>query len=738
MRKLMWFTIGFSAACAVSLWLLPQDSVYLCVAVMAIGCLFISTRNPVFYSRIAAMILWGSLAGMVWFSAFQQCYLEDIVSLDGSRQVISITATDYSERTEQGAIRVYGSTVCQGKTYKTCAYLDETVSLAPGDRITAAFQLEMTAVEKQYYAGNGVFLLAYQKEEGQIARADKHTFRQMASILSERLEKQMAGFFTQREFAFAKALLLGETEDIDYALDTQLKVSGIRHVVAVSGLHIAVLFGLFRVITLRQPVFTALLGLPVLAMFTAMVGFTPSVCRACLMTALMMLGLCIDREYDGPTALAFAVLAMLLGNPMAVASVSLQLSAASVTGIFLFCKPIYRTLTEKWKADSKWMAALRKWTLSSVSVTLSAMFFTTPLCAVHFGMISLIGIVTNILTLWAVSIIFCGIFAVCAVSLVWHGGAVFLAGLVSCLMHYVLKCVQILSAFPLAAVYTDSIYIAVWIVFCYCLVGVFLLIKHRSVTQLTLCALFALMTAVLFSWMVPWCSGMQMMVLDVGQGQSIVLQAEGRTFLVDCGGDSDEATADIIASTLLSQGIHRLDGIVITHYDRDHAGALPYLLTRLDTDYLIAPYTQQETVLPSINGRAIQTKEDMRINLKTGSIQIFASGYWGDGNENSLCVLFEWQNCAILITGDRSSLGEKLLLKKIDLPKVDVLIAGHHGSNDATCRELLDTVQPDIVMISVGEDNLYGHPHGETLDRLEEYGCEVYRTDQNGTLRFRR
>ena len=229
-----------------------------------------------------------------------------------------------------------------------------------------------------------------------------------------------------------------------------------------------------------------------------------------------------------------------------------------------------------------------------------------------------------------------------------------------------------------------------------------------------------------------------MQVLDVGQGQSIVFQTEGRTFLVDCGGDSDEGTADVIVQNLLSQGICRLDGIIITHQDRDHAGALPYLLTRLETDLLITPFTQEKMELPQIKGEIVFAQNDLKIPLESGCIRIFASGYWGDGNENSLCVLFERENCAILITGDRSSLGEKLLLKKVKLPKVDVLIAGHHGSEDSTSQELLEAVQPDIVMISAGKGNSYGHPHENTLRRLESYGCKVYRTDLNGTLVFRR
>ena len=100
--------------------------------------------------------------------------------------------------------------------------------------------------------------------------------------------------------------------------------------------------------------------------------------------------------------------------------------------------------------------------------------------------------------------------------------------------------------------------------------------------------------------------------------------------------------------------------------------------------------------------------------------------------------MFEHENCAILITGDRSDLGEELLLRKTKLPKVDVLIVGHHGAEDSTGEALLRAVTPETVIISVGKDNIYGHPSDATLERLNRFGCKVLRTDHMGTIIYRR
>ena len=104
----------------------------------------------------------------------------------------------------------------------------------------------------------------------------------------------------------------------------------------------------------------------------------------------------------------------------------------------------------------------------------------------------------------------------------------------------------------------------------------------------------------------------------------------------------------------------------------------------------------------------------------------------------SLCVLFDTEKCDILVTGDRNAFGERSLLRHADIPNVDVLIAGHHGSKYSSCQELLEATRPQIVCISVGADNPYGHPAQEVLDRFSGFGCTVYRTDQQGTITIRR
>jgi competence protein ComEC len=127
-----------------------------------------------------------------------------------------------------------------------------------------------------------------------------------------------------------------------------------------------------------------------------------------------------------------------------------------------------------------------------------------------------------------------------------------------------------------------------------------------------------------------------------------------------------------------------------------------------------------------------------KLELEEGNFTLYPAQSASDDNESSVCVLFQAENCDILITGDRSSAGERALMKQIKLPKLELLVAGHHGSHNATSFDLLAATQPQAVVISVDANNPYGHPRQEMLDRVSRFGCEVYRTDLQGTIIFRR
>ncbi|MBR2889767.1 MAG: DNA internalization-related competence protein ComEC/Rec2 [Oscillospiraceae bacterium] len=751
MRKLMWFTIGFCGASAIGAYLLFGNL----LAVLAVAALILSGLTWLVCRRldqkpVPAVLLLGLALGLLWFWVYDGGYLSPVRDLDGVITQASIEILDYSYETDYGCA-AEGNASWQGRTYRIRLYLNDRQILNPGNIVTGSFKFQTTdgtgEKEATFHRGNGIALIAKQVGEVTVEHPETPWWYYPGAHIRQSLIDRIVEIFPADTAAFAKALLLGDDTDLDYAVNTAFKVTGIRHIIAVSGLHVSILFGLVYMVAGKNRYLTALLGIPVLALFAAVAGFTPSVTRACLMHGLMMVGLLFEREYDPPTALAFSALVMLAVNPLVVTSVSFQLSVGCMVGIFAFAQPMKAWLLDDKRlghATGKSMKAkLVRAFAGSVSVSLGAISITTPLSALYFGAVSLISPLTNLLTLWVVTLVFYGIMAVCALGLLWIPGAQMLALLVSWPIRYILGITQLLSRIPMAAVYTTGELVVWWLLFVYILLGLFLVMKNRKPMIFSCLAVLSLCAALLGSWIPPMLDGCRMTVLDVGQGQSIILQSYGKTYLVDCGGSYADDAADLAAETLLSMGISRIDGLILTHYDADHAGGAEMLLTRIDADALYLPAWEDtqavaQTLSAYDGGTMYRMEQDLELRWRDTTLTVITSELRDSGNESSLCVLFQADNCDILITGDRGTLGEELLLRRIDLPELEVLVVGHHGSKYSTGQALLDKTSPQIAVISVDADNRYGHPAQEVLERLEAAGCTVLRTDEDGTIIIRR
>ena len=714
MRYLAWFTLGFCGLC--TLWAyLPLWSVAAVLGILGLFLLVFWKKNE--FRRIFLTVLIGILAGSLWFSIYQ-LGLRDVQALDGRTVAGTVTFLEDSRATATGqSVRCRLEAEEGRATVRLFLYSGE--KLKAGTTYSGRFRLRRDATGN--YAGRGEFLTASPVgglTEGPTAVVPLHT--RLRSTILDLLDE----VFPSDTAPLARGLLLGDTMDVPDSLNVALKRTGVRHVVAVSGLHVSVLCVLLLVLCGRRKNLAIFLCLPVMLLFVLMAGATPSAIRAAIMASLMLLAGVVHREYDPPTALAFAVLCILLGNPYAVRSLSFQLSVGSVAGIMAFSQRIFRYFRGKYFPKQKFARKCLAYFYGSVSVTMGAGVFSVPLCALYFGEVSLIGFLTNLLGLWAVSFAFYGILLSILLGAIWLPLGKIAAFLTSLLLRYFIALVRGLSAFPLAAVYTRSLPIALWLGFSGMLLAVFLWHRRRPVVYAGACAL-ALAIAIAFSWLTPLGENYRVTVLDVGQGQCVVLQSAGRTYLVDCGGSTGQKSADAAMEYLYSIGIFRIDGMILTHPDADHINGAALLAGRMpigetygiaDTDVLITQRTE--------------------ITFADCKITVFPGLTSGTDNEKSLSVLFQPGKRAILITGDRTVAGENALVAA-GLPNLDYLVVGHHGSDTSTGETLLSATRPLCAVISVGANNRYGHPDQTVLDRLAAYGCTVLRTDQNGTIIIR-
>ena len=744
MRKLMWFTMGYAMACGLGTWLLRGRGLLLLglgFAALAAGAWFLR-EHPV--CKRAGMLALGCAVGCLSFFAYALWVLGPAAAMDGQTAQVTIRTTGYSWETEYG-IAADGEVELSGRRYKVRFYVNEDRNLEPGDVVRMRAELRLTdeggAQEPTFHRTRGILLLLYPRGDARVEKGSQ-SVRDLPARWAERLKGIIGAAFPSDAAPFAKALLLGDKIDLSWSQSREFSRSGISHIVAVSGLHVSILFAFVSAVTGKRRFLLVLLGIPALLFFGAMAGFTASVTRAVIMQILFLLALGLNREYDPPTALSFAALVMLLQCPLNIAGIGFQLSFASVAGIFLFYEKLSNWLKNWLPGKGKtFRGRLERFFTASVAVTLSATVMTVPLTAIHFGVVSLVGILTNLLVLPVVSLIFYGTMAVCAVGCVHAGAAAVLGKIVAWPIRYVLAVARGLGSLPMAAVFTVSPYIVLWLVFLYALLGWLLCARKKRPGLVLGLGALGLCVSLLMSYIEPLTCDYRVTVLDVGQGQCILLQSEGSTFLVDCGGRRGEEAADIAAEQLLSQGITRIDGLILTHYDRDHAEGVPYLAEQIDIERVYLPGTEDtdgclQGVLDAVEEQ-IDIDSELTIAFGDAQIRIFPAKDAGSGNDSCASVLFTREKCDTLITGDLSDKAERQLLEDYDLPDLEVLIVGRHGSKYSTCPELLEATAPDAAIISVGMDNSYGHPTQEVLDRLKQAGCAVYRTDLHGTITYR-
>lgn len=750
MRKLCWFALPFCAAVLAACLglplsvLLPVGLVAVVIGILA-GCL---KRLPVYLACLGLAI------GLLWTQCYGQIFRAPAESLASQTTTFTATVTDWPQETSTGRLRVKVRLhLPDAPAPRVLLYISEgDTALVPGDAIsgTARFQMADTVRGEtvSYYEAQGIYLQAGVTTAISVEHPDTPPVRTWPVYLAQAMKESVRAIFPDDVSGMMIALLTGDKSDMDPGDYTTLQRSGAAHIVAVSGLHLSFFAGFLSLFFRRRSKLGAALTILLMFLFAAMAGFTPSVLRAAFMTSMTLLAPLFGRENDSPTTLTAALFVLLLINPYSILSVSLQLSFTSVAGIHLISQPLHRAMTQSLSKGGSLPKQLCRKAFrlfsANLSVTLGAVLFTTPLCAWYFGSVSLISPITNLLVLWAVSLAFSPGLVLTQLGIALPSLSSVLTFPVTLLTRYVLTVARGLSSLSFASVPTDSFYLCSWLVLVY-LILLWVFLRRGKRPILPICAgAVTLCAALLLTRFSVTSYPLTITMLDVGQGQSILLTSGGYTALIDCGGTKGNA-GDTAADYLQSLGISELDLLVLTHCHSDHANGVPELLSRVEISNLILPdlnekestYRDEILALSEQQGTDITLLSDnCALSLGETTLTLYAPLGDGGANEEGLFALVTCSDFDFLITGDANDFVESLLVKYNNLPDIEVLAAGHHGSKNSTSELLLDSVTPETCLISVGY-NTYGHPTDETLSRLAVRGIDIYRTDMMGNLTIR-
>lgn len=588
-----------------------------------------------------------------------------------------------------------------------------------------------------------------------------------------RAEAALGRGMPAREAGLARGFVLGEDEDLDPGTVEDFRRAGLSHLLAVSGQNVALLalLAMPLLASLGMPMRTRLIWvLAAIVVYVPLAGAGPSIVRAGTMGALSLLATLAGRRSSRLYGLAVAAVVTLAVDPQIGADVGWQLSFAAVLGI-LALAPALRSAVVSRIGSGGWRGALAEGMAMTVAATLS----TAPLIAFHFAEVSTTTLAANLLVLPAVApAMWLGMLA--AVGGQVPGFPVELLNAVDArLLAYVAQVAAWCGRPGWACLHVrlgaDGLIVSYLVLIAGALGLPRLARRHRlaalkrrrtppadgmkspprrrtpSRRPLLRGRFGALAGLGLVAVALAWAgagggadaagpaAGLRISVLDVGQGDAILLQpARAPAVLVDGGPPGDD-----LATKLSAAGVTQLGVAVVTHEQSDHAGGIEELLGRFPVSRLAYARLSRRlrseaeaagaTPVRIAEGGMLRSGR-MRIDVLWPPRELLASPLDGaDPNGQALVLLVRWRGFSMLLTADAEA--ESV---PIDPGPVDVVKIAHHGSDDAGLDGLLDRIVPKLAVISVGAGNPYGHPTAATIATLAAHHIPTLRTDSDGSV----
>ncbi|WP_088066917.1 DNA internalization-related competence protein ComEC/Rec2 [Gottfriedia luciferensis] len=579
----------------------------------------------------------------------------------------------------------------------------------------------------------------------------KRTIFQSLMYSRQALTKYVESNFNAKTQGYINALLFGERSKMDAKTESQYQIVGIVHLLAISGSHISILSLIIYYLLIRGGVTketSLLITIICIVCYGIIAGASASVVRAVIIGVLVCLFKLAKKKVDITSLLFLSSIIMLLAKPSYIEDIGFQFS-------FLTSFVLVLTSTRILQYQS-WYA---KATFSS-SIT---QLVSIPILLFNFHELSPYSIVLNLLFIPFISFVIMPLCMICfSLSFILPSISDFFTRLLTLLISLsdeILNRCMHLPFIKIIFMHTSR-----EILFLY-VVNIFLILyfmeseKEKKYLVMSLIGFFILSTGhILYPSINPVG---KVMFIDVGQGDCILIKLPFNkgNYVIDTGGKVSRGEEkwmkrkkpfstgnDILLPILKGEGIRKIDKLIFTHGDFDHIGGGKEVLESFKVKELLIgnkkaySRTEQERINIALNKKIKIKKINEGISWKVGksSFEVISpiKGYIGEENHGSIVLRAKIGGKKWLFTGDLDESGELQLISKYQNLKADILKIGHHGSDTSTSEKFIQSVSPVIGIISVGEDNRYGHPKQEVLNRLEKYNVNSLRTDQYGAITY--
>jgi competence protein ComEC len=639
---------------------------------------------------------------------------------------------------------------------------------------------------KAYLARQGIYsVINYPEIE--ILDTDKG-FKPLTWIyaLRNRLSQSLSLALPEPQASLAQGILLGLRGNIPYSLQEAFSRTGTAHLLAISGLHLSIIIGivLSAGIWLFGRRYSIYIWLALLAiwLYALVTGMNPPVVRGAVMGSMFLIAEYLGRQRSASTALAFAAAVMVGIEPQILWDASFQLSFLAMTGL-IFLAPYFQACTRKGIditiGKEGAAAPLCNFIADSFAVTLAAILATWPVIAYYFDVVSFVGLPATFFALLALPGIIITSALVAGAGLWTPLLAQALGWIAWLFLSYFILVIQAFDALPFSSAKLSTIHIWQICIYYFFLAATMAAINYQkqladffhlagskispSVSRVSSLALKTPKTWLLYPLLIAtilvWVAFLNMpddrlhvSILDVGQGDAILIQTPNRQDILIDGGPNPQAIRLELGKRLPFWD-KTIDLVILTQPQADHVTGLIEVLKKYNVPQVIEPEITYDSVtyqqwLKSVDDNEIKheighTGQD--VNLGNGiKLEILhpssplLQDTSDDIDNNGMVLRLSWNEISFLFTADISREAEWHLVAQRANLKSTVLKVAHHGSQTSTSPEFLAVVSPEVATISVGANNRFGLPDNEVVDRLtEQVGNDnLYLTSTHGTIEF--
>ncbi len=652
------------------------------------------------------------VVGRVYSQPYQNDYGSTIYFLDQAQ----------IDGTPCGNIKLYISNE-EHDTYETGDIIEAKadVQIPKGVRNPGGFD------EKLYLLSQGVHYKAY--ADSYFKAGIKGGLPVTFSKTREHIGQTIDSIFEPDIAPVAKAMLLGDKQGLDEQVYSAFKDTGVAHILAVSGLHAAILIAfiyyLLKLLRLGRKT-RLIVTLLFITLYACVTGLTPSILRASIMAAAILVGKHFGRQTDTLNYLSLAFVLSLIINPLDFFSAGFALSFGAVFGILTIGWQINYWLNKKMHDK---LSAVR----GAVSVSAGATAGTMPVLASMFNRVSTFGIITNIFVIPLASAAIVLVFISTLAGLIFSQIAVYLAYVAGAFIRVILFITQWLGSLSFAALDIAS---PPWYFILACFALMFICSKYLLIKTKIKAVLSAVVSAVtVFVMLISAPGAMYLVFLDVGQADAAFIKTQqGGEYFIDGGGEY--STEEIVNFTIRNG--YTPEAAFVSHTDSDHFSGIVELYKQGLLGKVYCSWQERDNVLAAMpNAEVVPLGAGDRVLLDDYTQALVLYPYKDsvgeNSNENSLVLLVEYNGHTALFTGDISGQTETQIFA--DTTNVDIYKAAHHGSKYSSYQLPLSGLLPEYSVVSVGS-NQFGHPHEYAMSNLQEFSENVYTTMDNYAIEF--